>query len=103
MVEVACDNWGAVAVAESGFSADPTIGGMCRIVTALSIQFELRIQFTPIRSQDNLADQLSRGSIAGFLAETRAAGFWTAPSATPFRSPPQEICELLQCSFFLSR
>ena len=103
VVEVACDNWGAVAVAESGFSADPTIGGMCRIVTALSIQFELRIQFTPIRSQDNLADQLSRGSIAGFLAETRAAGFWTAPSATPFRSPPQEICELLQCSFFLSR
>ena len=75
---------------------------MCRIVTALSIQFELRIQFTP-RSQDNLADQLSRGSIAGFLAETRAAGYLTAPSATLFRSPPQEICELLQCSFFLSR
>jgi hypothetical protein len=101
VVEVFCDNEGAVAVAKKGFHASPVMGGLCRILSALFVSCDCFILFSRVDSQDNLADQLSRGSTSLFRAAATALGLSIEPSPTVLRSPPVNLCEKLQCDFFL--
>ena len=99
--EVFCDNMGAVAVAQKGFHSSPAMGGLCRVLSALLVACDCFIHFSHVDSQGNLADQLSRGSVALFLEAAIAQGLSPEPSPTTFHSPQTSLCERLQCDFFL--
>jgi hypothetical protein len=100
VVEVFCDNEGAIEVARKGYHAGSVMGGLCRLLSALSVSCECRLLFSHIDSQANLADGLSRGSQADFLRTISERGYSTNPSEIAPLLPPTQLCEELQCSFF---
>jgi hypothetical protein len=100
VIEVFCDNEGAVAVAHKGYHASPVMSSLCRVLAALLVDCDCFIHFTHIDSQVNLADQLSRGSLPAFRKAVSAQGLSLAPSPAPLYSPPPSLCTRLQCDFF---
>jgi len=100
VVRVFCDNDGAVDVAARGFHSADAHGGLSRLLAVLTVQLDCFVIYTRIASQDNLADQLSRGRPDLFLQQARAAGLSTALSAVQCRSPSAAACESVQCSFY---
>jgi len=100
VIEIRCDNEGAIAVAQKGFHASPVMGSLCRVLAALLVLCDCFVHFSFVPSQDNLADHLSRGSIPAFRRATTALGWSPAPSPTLLRSPSSDLCEKLQCSFY---
>lgn len=103
VVQIFCDNQGAIDVASKGYHAGPVMGGLCRLLSALCVNVDCRLIFSHIVSQDNLADELSRGSIPGFLSVISAQACSINPCRIEPRLPPAELCERLQCEFFYSR
>jgi hypothetical protein len=101
VIEVFCDNKGAIDVARKGFHASPVMSSLCRVLSALVVQFDCFIHFSQVGSEDNLADPLSRGSLHLFQDGVSALGLSHALSPTPFLSPTAELCRTLQCSFFV--
>ncbi len=101
VIEIHCDNEGAVAVARKGFHSSPVTGSLCRVLTSLVVSCDCVLRFTHVSSQDNLADQLSRGSEPNFRQFATEQGWSPAPSPTPLLSPSQHLCETLRCDFFL--
>ena len=100
VIRVFCDNDGAVDVAARGFHSADAHGGLSRLLAVLTVQLDCFVIYTRIASQDNLADQLSRGRPDLFLQQARAAGLSTALSAVQCRSPSAADCESVQCSFY---
>ena len=100
VVEVFCDNQGAIDVAKKGYHAATTMGGMCRLLSSLIVSCNCRVVFSHVASQDNLADQLSRGSRSKFLAAISESGSPIEPSERQCLSPATQSCVELQCDFF---
>ena len=90
----------AVDVAARGFHSADAHGGLSRLLAVLTVQLDCFVIYTRIASQDNLADQLSRGRPDLFLQQARDAGLSTALSAVQCRSPSAADCESVQCSFY---
>ena len=83
-----------------GFHSADAHGGLSRLLAVLTVQLDCFVIYTRIASQDNLADQLSRGRPDLFLQQARAAGLSTALSAVQCRSPSAAARESVQCSFY---
>lgn len=97
VVEVFCDNDGAVAVARKGYHAEPVMGGLCRLFSVLSVALDCHVVFNRVSSQENLADLLSRGDTARFLTELPWS---TPPCERQPRLPAAADSEGVQCAFF---
>ena len=99
-IEIFCDNDGASATAIKGYHPSLIAGGLCRLLASLCVSLDCHIVYSRVDSQDNLADPLSRGSVADFQQRLSDSGSSFAHSPTTCRSPPTELCATLQCCFF---